>query len=161
MDDADLVAALEAFSRFLPDGRETAERLAARREQVLAAIPSLKERAKTLNELIDGAAFILADRPLDLDEKARALLTSEARRILKLATSALEKVEWQAEKLDAAVRALAEREGLKLGAVAQPLRAALTGRATSPGIFEVMVVLGKQESLARIVDQIGKSADAT
>jgi glutamyl-tRNA synthetase len=155
MPDADLVAELEAFAPFRPDGKEIGKRLATRREQLLAAIPGLKERAKTLNELVDGAAFILADRPLELDDKARALLNADARRILKLAATVLEPAEWRSDKLDAAIRTLAEREGVKLSAIAQPLRAALTGRATSPGIFEVMVVLGKQESLARIADQAG------
>jgi glutamyl-tRNA synthetase len=151
--DAELVAALEAFAPFRSDGNEIRARLAARRDKLVAAMPGLKERAKTLNELIDGAAFILADRPLDLDEKARALLTADARKILQEAVPTLEKTEWRSEKLDAAVRDLAERHRLKLSAVAQPLRAALTGRATSPGIFDVMVVLGKDESLARIRDQ--------
>ena len=151
--DAELVAALQAFAPFRPDGKEIEARLAARRAQLLAAMPGLKERAKTLNELIDSAAFIFADRPLELDEKARALLTSDARKVLRLALAALQQTEWRADKLDAAVRELAEREGLKLAAVAQPLRAALTGRTTSPGIFDVMVVLGREESLARITDQ--------
>jgi glutamyl-tRNA synthetase len=151
--DDELVAALQAFAPFRPDGKEVAPRLAARRAQLLAAMPGLKERAKTLNELIDGAAFIFAERPLQLDDKARALLTSDARKVLRLALAALKETEWRADKLDAAVREFAEREGLKLAAVAQPLRAALTGRATSPGIFEVMVVLGREESLARIADQ--------
>jgi len=83
------------------------------------------------------------------------LLTPEARKILQTALEVLKSTEWTADKLDAAARALAERAGVKLSAVAQPLRAALTGRATSPGIFEVMQVLGKDESLARIRDQAG------
>jgi glutamyl-tRNA synthetase len=153
MSDADLVAALEAFAPELADGVEIARRIAVRRPQLLAAMPGLKERAKTLVELVEGARFILADRPLELDDKARAVLTPQARKVLAPAMAALEKTEWSAEKLDAAVRSLAEREGLKLSAVAQPLRAALTGRATSPGIFDVMVVLGREESLARIADQ--------
>jgi glutamyl-tRNA synthetase len=152
---ADLVAALEKFAPELPDGAAIAHRIAARKDKVLAAMPGLKERAKTLIDLVEGARFILADRPLDLDEKARALLTPDARRILKLALAEIEKAEWTTEKLDGAARALAEREGLKLSAVAQPLRAALTGRATSPGIFEVMQVLGRDESIARLTDQAG------
>jgi glutamyl-tRNA synthetase len=151
--DPELVAALETFAPFRSDGKDVAPRLAKRRQQLVAAMPGLKERAKTLNDLIDGAAFILADRPLDLDDKARALLTPDARKILAQALPVLETDEWQSEKLDAAIREFAERSGLKLSAVAQPLRAALTGRATSPGIFDVMVVLGKEESLARIRDQ--------
>ena len=118
-------------------------------------MPSLKERAKTLVDLIDGAHFLLADRPIPLDEKATALLTPEAKALLHDVGAELAGVEpWTAEATEQAVRAFAERKGAKLGAVAQPLRAALTGRTTSPGIFEVLVVLGKAESLARIADQV-------
>jgi glutamyl-tRNA synthetase len=124
------------------------------REQWLAAMPSLKERAKTLLDLIEGAHFLLADRPIPLDEKASTMLGGEARNLLQEVLSALTPVEpWNAETTEQAIRALAERKGQKLGTVAQPLRAALTGRTTSPGIFEVLVVLGKAESLARIADQ--------
>ena len=99
---------------------------------------------------------MFADRPLELDDKASALLTPEASE-LSCATSLadLARVEpWTAEATEQAVRAFAERNSLKLGAVAQPLRAALTGRTTSPGIFDVLAVLGKDESLARLADQI-------
>jgi glutamyl-tRNA synthetase len=124
------------------------------RAQLLKAMPALKERAKTLIELIDGAYFIFADRPLALDPKAAALLTDENRKLIGQLHSALEKVDaWSAAKTEAALRAFAEEKGLKLGAVAQPLRAALTGRTTSPGIFEVLDVLGCQESLGRLKDQ--------
>ena len=124
------------------------------RQQWLAAMPSLKERAKTLIDLIDGAHFLLADRPIALDDKATSLLTAEAKTLLQDVGRELAGVEpWSAEATEQAVRAFAERKGLKLGSVAQPLRAALTGRTTSPGIFEVLVVLGKAESLARICDQ--------
>ncbi|MET4384806.1 glutamyl-tRNA synthetase [Bradyrhizobium sp. F1.4.3] len=124
------------------------------RAQLLKAMPSLKERAKTLIELIDGAYFIFADRPLELDPKAAALLTPENRKLIGQLHSALENVEsWSAASAEAALRAFAEENSLKLGAVAQPLRAALTGRSTSPGIFEVLDVLGRQESLGRLKDQ--------
>ncbi|KRQ03513.1 glutamate--tRNA ligase [Bradyrhizobium sp. DASA03076] len=124
------------------------------RAQLLKAMPSLKERAKTLLELIDGAYFIFADRPLQLDPKAAALLTADNRKLIGQLHSALEKVEtWSGATTEAALRAFAEENSLKLGAVAQPLRAALTGRTTSPGIFEVLDVLGRQESLARLADQ--------
>src|SRR3569623_2187436 len=126
----------------------------ASRAQLLKAMPSLKERAKTLLELIAGAAFIFADRPLELDPKAAALLTPDNRALSGRLHSALENVEsWSAATTDAALRAYAEENGLKLGAVAQPLRAALTGRSTSPGIFEVLDVLGRQESLGRLKGQ--------
>jgi glutamyl-tRNA synthetase len=124
------------------------------RAQLLKAMPSLKERAKTLIELIDGAQFIFADRPLELDPKAAAVLTPETRQLIGRLRVALEQVEpWSAATTEAAMRTFAESSGLKLGAVAQPLRAALTGRTTSPGIFEVLDVLGRQESLARLNDQ--------
>src|SRR6266702_2988082 len=124
------------------------------RAQLLKAMPSLKERAKTLIELIDSAYFIFADRPLELDPKAAALLTPENRKLIGQLHSALENVEaWSAAAAEAALRAFAEENSLKLGAVAQPLRAALTGRSTSPGIFEVLDVLGRQESLGRLKDQ--------
>jgi len=153
--DEALVSALEDFAPALPDGAVLKARIASRRAQLVAAMPGLKERAKTLVELAEGARFILVDRPLELDDKARALLTGDALAILRSSLTALEASEWKPDALDAAARALAERLNIKLSAVAQPLRAALTGRTTSPGIFEVMQVLGRDESLARIRDQTG------
>lgn len=123
-------------------------------DKVQRAIPSLKQRAKTLKELADGAAYIIAARPLTLDEKARALLDEDSRRMLARLVSELEAVEpWEAGALEEAVRHFAERQGLKLGKVAQPMRAALTGRAVSPPVFDVMAVLGREEALARLRDQ--------
>lgn len=124
------------------------------RAQLLAAMPGLKERAKTVLELIDGAGFLLAKRPLAVDAKATGLLTAEARGHLAGLHERLAALpDWTAAAADAAVRAEAESRGVKLGALAQPLRAALTGRTTSPGIFDVLAVLGREESLARIADQ--------
>ena len=111
----------------------------------------------TLYELpsADGASFLFDKRPLQLDEKAGALLNDEARAHLALAHSALAAVQnWEHDALDVAVREVAERNSLKLGKLAQPLRAALTGKTTSPGIFDVLVLMGKDESLARIADQM-------
>ncbi|TCT12594.1 glutamyl-tRNA synthetase [Tepidamorphus gemmatus] len=121
--------------------------------RVRALMGGLKERAKTLVELLDAAAFLVKDRPLDLDDKAAALLDTNGRGILRELLPALEATPWEAAALEATVRDFANRADRKLGAVAQPLRAALTGRATSPGIFDVLVVLGREESLARIRDQ--------
>lgn len=122
--------------------------------KLVVAMPGLKERAKTLVELAEGAHYLVAERPLVLDDKAAKLLTPEARAILAGLGQALGATEdWTAGALDAATRGYAEQNALKLGAVAQPLRAALTGRSTSPGIFDVLAVLGRAESLARIADQ--------
>jgi len=117
-------------------------------------MPSLKERAKTLIELISGAYFIFADRPLQVEPKAAALLTPETRILIGQLRSALEAVtDWRADTTEAAMRNFAEQNNLKLGGVAQPLRVALTGRTTSPGIFDVLAVLGREECLARLADQ--------
>ncbi len=160
MPDHELVDALEAFAPALADGAFVARRIAERRAQLLAAMPGLKERAKTLIELAEGARYLLAERPIELDDKARAILTAQARAILKRTIKVLEVTDWTAAALDSAVREMAAREDVKLSAVAQPLRAALTGRSTSPGIFEVMTVLGKEESLARLRDQARVAAAA-
>ncbi len=153
--DSDLLAAVEQLLPHLANGAAVAAKLTPKlREQILAAMPSLKERAKTLVDLIDSAYFLFADRPISLDDKAAALLNEPARALLQDIARELEAVEpWSGEATEHAVRNFAERRGLKLGAVAQPLRAALTGRTTSPGIFEVLAVLGKTESLGRIADQ--------
>jgi glutamyl-tRNA synthetase len=139
---------------------ETGSDLAAAFESVgwskfEAAIPSLKERAKTLADLLTGALYIVAKRPIMADEKAAKLLDAEGRAsnaaICQLLTP-IEQTAWTAATLEAAVKAHAEQAGLKLGKVAQPLRAALTGRAVSPPVFDVMAVLGRAETLARLSD---------
>ena len=127
---------------------------AAQKELLLRAMPELKARAHDLNQLADGANFLFARRPLEVDEAAAALLTPESRALLWHAHTALRNVEWNQDALEQAVRDVAEARGLKLGKLAQPLRAALTGRTTSPGIFDVLALLGKGESLARIEDQM-------
>jgi glutamyl-tRNA synthetase len=119
------------------------------------AMPELKARAHTLNELADGARFLFAERPLHVDEAAAALLTPDARQLLGAAHSKLVALaNWDGPSLEAAIREVAEGSGVKLGKLAQPLRAALTGRTTSPGIFDVLALLGRDESLARIADQM-------
>jgi len=124
------------------------------RQLLRRAMPELKARANTLNELADGARFLFAERPLPIDEPAAALLTSEARTLLGSAHAALVALaNWDGPSLEAAIREVAEGNGVKLGKLAQPLRVALTGRTTSPGIFDVLALLGRDESLARIADQ--------
>jgi len=154
-------ALLDAIDRLLPHlagGAELAAKLTPTlRQQLLMAMPSLKERAKTLVDLIDSAGFLFAARPIPLDDKATALLTPDARQLLQDVAAELSGVEpWTPEATEHAVRSFAERRGAKLGTVAQPLRAALTGRTTSPGIFEVLAVLGKAESMARLADQVSR-----
>lgn len=118
------------------------------------AMPGLKARARTLVELAEGAMIYFLPRPLAMSDKAMALLDGEARQVLAAVAVALDGLaEWSEAAVEAAIKALAEARGLKLGKVAQPLRAALTGRDTSPGIFEVIALLGKNETLARIRDQ--------
>jgi glutamyl-tRNA synthetase len=153
--DQSLVTMFEGVLDYVPNGAELKAKLDdTTRAQLLRAMPSLKERAKTLLELIDGAYFIFADRPLQVEPKAQALLTAESRTLIGKLRVALEGVSpWSAETTEAAMRAFAEAGNLKLGAVAQPLRVALTGRTTSPGIFDVLAVLGRAECLARLADQ--------
>ncbi|TXM70347.1 glutamate--tRNA ligase [Methylobacterium sp. WL120] len=157
--DGDLVDAIERILPNVGPERGLIAPLAPDlREKLVAAMPGLKERAKTLIELLDSAYYLTAARPLVPDEKAAALLTDEARARLAAILPALEALpEWSATTTEAAVRLFAETEGLKLGQVAQPLRAALTGRTTSPPLFDVMAVLGREESLARLADRITKS----
>ncbi|MGE0022858.1 MAG: glutamate--tRNA ligase [Hyphomicrobium sp.] len=123
-------------------------------DALLAALPSLKERAKTLAELAGQALFLVAERPLVLDDKAQKLLDADSRAVLGVLIGRLEGAEaWTAAPLEAVVRAYAEETGAKLGKVAQPLRAALTGRSVSPPVFDVMAALGREEALARLSDQ--------
>ena len=125
------------------------------RDLLVRAMPELKARAHTLNELAEGARFLIDKRPLDIDDAAAALLTGESRTFLAAAHDRLARVDdWSAGNVEAAVREVADSSGAKLGKVAQPLRAALTGRTTSPGIFDVLALLGKGESLDRIADQL-------
>nr|WP_221227372.1 glutamate--tRNA ligase [Stakelama sediminis] len=129
------------------------------RDLLRRTMPVLKPRATNLNELAEGAAFLFRTRPLKLDESAAALLEGDAATLLAEVHAALDVlVNWDTEALEDAVRNVAEAHELKLGKVAQPLRAALTGRKTSPGIFDVLALLGRDESLARIADQMARPA---
>lgn len=131
--------------------------LTGHRDTVLKAIPELQPRAKTVLDLIDLAQFIYADRPLQPDEKAAVLLDQDGLKHLEALANQFEALnDWSVERLDAIVRAYAETIETKLGKIAQPLRAALTGRTISPGIFEVMVLIGREESLGRLRDAIGE-----
>lgn len=124
------------------------------RAQVTLLLPELRKRAKTLHNLVDGSRFLSQSRPLSMDEKAAKLLDYTAKTILaKLAEDLKQLESWGAESIENAIRGFVEREELKLGKVGQPLRAALSGTTKSPGIFEILLALGQEESIARIADQ--------
>jgi glutamyl-tRNA synthetase len=147
LDDAALTAEVEMFlARTEPPYllSDTAK------ERLFAAMPGLKERAKTLVELSQAADFLFTDGARSPDAAAEKLLTIDARRWLAELVALFQHSEWTAPALEAQVRNLAEAKGLKLGQLAQPLRAALTGKAASPPIFDMLVVLGKKESLLRL-----------
>jgi glutamyl-tRNA synthetase len=155
-DDPELLKHWKVYLSHVENGAEVLAWLsdAGNEQTALAALPGLKERAKTLVELTESASYLWRQRPLDNDEKAQKILTDDARSILKDLHAVLsEASDWAPEALETAVKAYAEQKELKLGKVAQPLRAALTGRGTSPGIYDVLVALGREESLARIKDQ--------
>ena len=151
---------LQQFIDFLPHAEGGPEMKAKIDEAMMAklyrALPGLKERAKTLVELMKGAQFLFAARPLPMDEKAQQIIRDGGREVLAAIIPLLMQLEnWQAHDIEAAVKSFAESQGLKLGKIAQPLRAALTGTSTSPGIFDVLEVLGKPEAIARLQDQAG------
>lgn len=116
------------------------------------AMPGLKSRAKNLKELAENAAFYVQKRPLPFTDKAKAILVAPETVGLmpKLIETYAAADNWQAAPLEEKARAFAESAGVKLGAAAQPLRAALTGSTQSPPIFEVMEILGKDEAMARL-----------
>ena len=126
------------------------------RAQLITAMPHLGQRAKTLIELAKAAEFLFAERPLALDDKAAKLIDDDARLLLKELHSDLSAAtDWSSETVEQTIRSLGERRELKLGAIAQPLRAALTGTTVSPGIFDVAALLGRDETLGRLADQSG------
>ena len=147
-DDATLLAELEAFVRREQDRAFAA----AQRVALLRAMPGMKERSKTLIELLEMGRFILEQRPFRPDEKAAKHLDATSRGMLAKLTSQLRNASWTAATLEAEVRRFAEAEALSLGKVAQPIRVALTGRTISPSVFEMMEIIGPDESLARLED---------
>ncbi len=153
--DHELMALIEETLPHLEAPAEVATGLStpAGRQKLAAALPGLKERARTLVGLLESASFLFAARPLPLDEKAEKILAKGGRETLAGLLPELETSAWEAAALEDTVRSFAEATERKLGNVAQPLRAALTGTNVSPGIFDVLVVLGREESLARIADQ--------
>jgi glutamyl-tRNA synthetase len=152
-DDETLLAAFLAFLPHVEGGPEMLARLDdAMRAKLMRALPGLKERAKTLVDLMKSAGFLFAERPLALDDKARQIMADGGVAALQGLLPVLSDADWNVQSLEEAVKAHAEATGAKLGKLAQPLRAALTGTNTSPGIFDVLDVLGREESLKRIED---------
>jgi glutamyl-tRNA synthetase len=138
----------DVLERLAQRGNLAVDSVAAGR--ILALMPALKERAKTLVELADSAAFLARAVPLPMEPKATSALTPEARSMLREVGAALAGTDFSLPAIDAALRGFAERHGVKLGQVAQPLRAALTGSTVSPGIDATLAALGRDESLVRI-----------
>ena len=120
-----------------------------------AAMPALKPRAKTLIELAQGALFLFEQAPLTFEEKAADAVANAPAGLLAEIAERLQTVpEWTMEALEPVIRTVAEERELGLGKVAQPLRAALTGRAVSPGIFDVLFLLGREQALQRITASV-------
>ncbi len=147
MDNAALAKDIESTLARETPPRALSDKAKAR---LVEAMPGLKERAKTIVELTQAAEFLFDDGPRTLEEAAQKNLPPEARTIIGRSLPSLEATDWTGKALEAAARAFADAEGLKLGQVAQPLRAALTGKASSPPLFEMMEVLGRDESLVRL-----------
>ncbi|MEE9455046.1 MAG: glutamate--tRNA ligase [Paracoccaceae bacterium] len=148
MDNAELLYQIESFI----NSQNLTELTAYQKTMFSKGMNSLKERAKTLPELVEIAHYFLHERPFEPDQKAAKFLDTVSRGMLNRLTSRLQNVSWILENLETEIRAFAEAEELKLGKVAQPLRAALTGRSVSPSVFDMMVMLGKDETIARLQD---------
>jgi glutamyl-tRNA synthetase len=156
--DDDLIAVFKQSLPYLKGGPEAQKKLdAGLWDAFRIMLPAMKERSKNFLELLDNASFLLDERPLKPDPKAAQTLDAAGTRDLlgRLTPRLAALADWTGEAIEAEVRAFAETEGAKLGQVAQPLRAALTGKMVSPPIFEVLAVLGRDESLARLGDQAG------
>ena len=150
-EDAALLHELEGFRTAIGESDLSAEKTA----RLEAAMPSLKERAKTFPELIDKAEFALADRPIEPDEKAAGQLNDVSRGILSELTPQLQNARWDRDSLEATAMQFAERQDMKFGKLAGPIRAALAGRTATPSVFDMMLVLGREESIARLNDAAG------
>jgi len=145
----DLLAKNEATKELAPKVTDEKTR------KIISAMPGLKERAKTLVELAISSEFLLNERPLKLNAKAAKLMTEEAKALLKQLSIQLMLVEnWNLEEIETTIRDFCTHNDIKLGSIAQPLRAALTGTTVSPGIFDVLAVLGRDEALGRVADSI-------
>ncbi len=146
MEDADVLAAYAAFRNVTGAPKLTGEQS----ELLGKAMYVLKTGAKTFPQLTEKAQFVLASRPLERDEKAEKALDTVSRSILKELTPQLQNGSWDRDTLETVLNGLAEAHGLKFGKLAAPLRAALAGRAVTPSVFDMMLVLGRDETIARL-----------
>ncbi|SMO51710.1 glutamate--tRNA ligase [Paracoccus laeviglucosivorans] len=151
MNDADLMEEIAAYLR--ETGQNPLETVQIARLE--AILPVLKAKAKTLPALLEQGHFALVARPLEVEEKAATALDTVSRGILVELTAALQHVSWVREELEAAAKQIGESHGLGLGKIAAPLRAALAGRSSTPSVFDMMLALGRDETLARLQDQAG------
>ncbi len=124
-----------------------------KKSMLYAAMPHLKERAKTFFELLDKAQFILTDRPVGMEEKAAAQINDVSRGILRELTPQLQNASWTRDELERVLNDFAQMQGTTFGKLAGPMRAALAGRSATPSVFDMMLVLGREESLARLADR--------
>lgn len=152
-DDGDLVEMIEAFNRLTgaPNLSQT------QHETLTHAMYCLKDRAKSLPDLITKAQFALAQRPLDIEEKAAAALDDVSRSILSELTTQLQNVSWTRDTLEAILNQIAADHGLKFGKLAGPLRAALAGRSVTPSVFDMMLVIGRDETIARLTEAASRA----
>ena len=153
--DDEIVSRIKDILPALGGGERFGHRLdAVGWDKLVAILPALTERAKTLVDVVDGAHFLVADRPLDMDDKAAKILNDDAKAVVAQLVPVLEALgSWTAETIEVGIREFLSVSGLKLGKVGPPIRAALTGRTASPAIFDVLAVLGREEALARLRDQ--------
>ena len=149
-DDAALLHELEAYLA----ATEAPALSAVQRDGLLRAMPVVKDKAKGFAQILEKAHFILTTRPIEPDEKAAAALDNVSRSILKELTPRLQTATWEREFLEGIVTEVAQAHGLGLGKVAQPLRAALAGRTSSPSVFDMMMILDRDETLGRLNDAI-------
>lgn len=147
-EDAALLQEIKAFVDASDDRDITTDQLDA----ILPALYCLKTGSKKLGDLLDKAHFALTQRPVERDEKSQGMLDDVSRRILNELTPQLQNVTWDRNTLEETVSGLATAHDLKLGKLVGPLRAALAGRAPTPSVFDMMLVLGRDETIARLDD---------
>jgi glutamyl-tRNA synthetase len=146
--DAAVLHELQAFLQ----ATDTPTLTETQRDGVLRAMPHLKDKARSFGQILERAHFILTERPIEPDQKAAKALDDVSRGILGELTPHLQSASWERERLEAIVSDQATARGIGLGKIAQPLRAALAGRTVSPSVFDMMIVLGRDETLARLAD---------